>query len=58
MLRKCEQSGQSKRGTSPGEACPGTSTSVRVTGIYARGELESWSWKLELGYTRAAQAGS
>ena len=59
MLRKYEQGGQGRRGTSPGEACPGTSASARVPGIYTRGQAGKLELEAGAGlYTHAKRAGS
>ena len=59
MLRKYEQGGQGRRGTSPSEACPGTSASAstRAPGIYTRGQ--AGKLELEAGlYTHVKRAGN
>lgn len=59
MLRKYEQSGQGRRGTSPGEACPGASTRTRVPGIYTRGQAGKLELEVGAGlYTHAKRAGN
>ena len=59
MLQKCEQSGQGRRGTSPGEVCPGISASARVPGIYTHGQAGKLELEAGAGlYTHAKRAGN